>query len=299
MLSVAAFRRLAFVTAVFAYLQIALGGVVRVTGSGLGCPDWPLCHGRPYPPADVHSIIEYSHRAVGSITGVLLVVTVVAAWLVFWRRRPVVAWIATASLVAIGAEGVLGGVVVFQELASWLVLVPLGLAMIILGCLLATAILSLPAAPGVRDRVAPLAAAATYVLLLTGSTVVASGADDGCHSWPLCGGGFAPSFAGADAFTMLHRGAVLIIGVLLVYALQKAIRRAETRPVAIATLIVFALQVAVGAGAALTDAALFNGLHVAIATLVWAGILSVALLNLPRADGAPSLARLAVDKRPA
>lgn len=299
MLSVAAFRRLAFVTAVFAYLQIALGGVVRVTGSGLGCPDWPLCHGRPYPPADVHSIIEYSHRAVGSITGVLLVVTVVAAWLVFWRRRPVVAWIATASLVAIGAEGVLGGVVVFQELASWLVLVHLGLAMIILGCLLATAILSLPAAPGVRDRVAPLAAAATYVLLLTGSTVVASGADDSCHSWPLCGGGFAPSFAGADAFTMLHRGAVLIIGVLLVYALQKAIRRAETRPVAIATLIVFALQVAVGAGAALTDAALFNGLHVAIATLVWAGILSVALLNLPRADGAPSLARLAVDKRPA
>lgn len=299
MLSVAAFRRLAFVTAVFAYLQIALGGVVRVTGSGLGCPDWPLCHGRPYPPADVHSIIEYSHRAVGSITGVLLVVTVVAAWLVFWRRRPVVAWIATASLVAIGAEGVLGGVVVFQELASWLVLVHLGLAMIILGCLLATAILSLPAAPGVRDRVAPLAAAATYVLLLTGSTVVASGADDSCHSWPLCGGGFAPSFAGADAFTMLHRGAVLVIGVLLVYALQKAIRRAETRPVAIATLIVFALQVAVGAGAALTDAALFNGLHVAIATLVWAGILSVALLNLPRADGAPSLARLAVDKRPA
>jgi len=298
MLSVAAFRRLAFVTAVFAYLQIALGGVVRVTGSGLGCPDWPLCHGRPYPPADVHSIIEYSHRAVGSITGVLLVVTVVAAWLVFWRRRPVVAWIATASLVAIGAEGVLGGVVVFQELASWLVLVHLGLAMIILGCLLATAILSLPAAPGVRDRVAPVAVAATYVLLLTGSTVVASGADDGCHSWPLCGGGVAPSFAGADAFTMLHRGAVLVIGVLLVYALQKAFRRAETRPVAIATLIVFALQVAVGAGAALTDAALFNGLHVAIATLVWAGILSVALLNLPRADGAPSLARLAVDKRP-
>jgi heme A synthase len=98
---------------------------------------------------------------------------------------------------------------------------------------------------------------------------------------------------------MLHRGAVLIIGVLLVYVLQRAIRRAETRPVAIATLIVFLLQVAVGAGAALTDAALFNGLHVAIATLVWAGILSVALLNLPRADGAPSLARLAVDKRPA
>jgi heme A synthase len=299
MLSVVAFRRLAFTTALFAYLQIALGGVVRVTGSGLGCPDWPLCHGRPYPPADVHSIIEYSHRTVGTITGVLLIVTVVAAWVVFWRRRPAVAWIATASLVAIGAEGVLGGVVVFNELASWLVLIHLGLAMVILGCLLATAILALPAAQGVADRLAPLAAAATFVLLLTGSTVVASGADDACHAWPLCGSGFTPSFAGVDAFTMLHRGAVLIVGLLLVYALLGAIRRPHTRVVAIATLVVFALQVAVGAGAALTDAALFNGLHVAIATLVWAGVLSVALLNLPRADRAPALSRLAVDKRPA
>lgn len=299
MLSVAAFRRLAFVTAFFAYLQIALGGVVRVTGSGLGCPDWPLCHGRPYPPADVHSIIEYSHRAVGSITGVLLIVTVVAAWLVFARRRPVVAWIATTSLLAIGAEGVLGGVVVFNELSSWLVLVHLGLAMIILGCLLATAIMSLPASPGVRDRVAPIAAAATFMLLLTGSTVVASGADESCHSWPLCGTGFAFSFAGADAFTMLHRGAVLVLGALLVYALYCAIRRPHTRGVAIATLIVFGLQVAVGAGAALTDAALFNGLHVAIATLVWAGILSVALLNLARTDRAPALSHLAVGSRTA
>ena len=73
------FRRLAVLTAVFAYAQIALGGVVRVSGSGLGCPDWPLCHGRPYPPADAHAIIEYSHRAVGSVTGVLIIATVIFA----------------------------------------------------------------------------------------------------------------------------------------------------------------------------------------------------------------------------
>jgi len=70
---VALFRRVAVLTAVFAYLQIALGGLVRVSGSGLGCPDWPLCHGRPYPPADLHAIIEYSHRAVGTVTGVLII----------------------------------------------------------------------------------------------------------------------------------------------------------------------------------------------------------------------------------
>ena len=97
MVSAAVFRRLAFLTAFFAYLQIALGGVVRVTDSGLGCPDWPLCHGRPYPAADIHSIIEYSHRTVGTITGLLLIATVITAWVVFRRTRPLVAWLATAS----------------------------------------------------------------------------------------------------------------------------------------------------------------------------------------------------------
>jgi heme A synthase len=295
------FRRLAFTTAIFAYLQIALGGVVRVTGSGLGCPDWPLCHGRPYPPADIHSIIEYSHRTVGTLTGLLLIATVVLAWIVFRQRRPLVAWLATGSLVAIAAEGALGGVVVANELAPWLVLIHLGLAMIILGFLLATAVLSLPAAPGVPRlrRRTVLAAAATYVLLLTGSTVVASNADASCHSWPLCGGGFALDFSGASAFTMLHRGAVLVIGVLIIYVAITALRQPAVRAAGLATLVVFALQVAVGAGAALTDGPFFNGMHVAIATLVWAGMLSIALLTLPRTDRLRELSRLAVEKRPA
>src|SRR5450756_3148064 len=109
------------------YLQIALGGVVRVSGSGLGCPDWPLCHGRPYPPANLHAIIEYSHRAVGTVTGVLIIATVITAWVVWRARRPAVAWLATASLIGVAGEGALGGVVVVNELASWLVLIHLGL----------------------------------------------------------------------------------------------------------------------------------------------------------------------------
>src|SRR6266581_322411 len=167
MVSIGLFRRVAFLTAFFAYLQIALGGVVRVTGSGLGCPDWPLCNGRPYPAADIHSIIEYSHRTVGTVTGVLLIATVVLAWLVYRQRRPLIAWLATGSLVAIAAEGGLGGVVVVNELASW---------------------------PGLAHsgfrRLAAAGAVATYLLLLTGSAVVAARADEGCHSWPMCGNGF-------------------------------------------------------------------------------------------------------------
>jgi heme A synthase len=303
-MGVAAFRRLALVTAVFAYLQIALGGVVRVSGSGLGCPDWPLCHGRPYPPADLHAIVEYSHRAVGSVTGVLIIATVVLAWIVFRSRRPIVAWLATASLIGVVGEGILGGVVVANELAPWLVVVHLGLAMMILGFLVATAVMAgLPSA-GVPDRgyrrLAAIATALTYVLLLTGSAVVGSGADQGCQAWPLCGGGFAADFGGTNAFTMLHRGAVLVIGIVIAYVLVVAIRRCGASSAigrtAIATIGVFAVQVAIGAVAAVTDGALFNGLHVALATLVWSGVLTCALLTLPRADRVNQLSHLAVEQ---
>ena len=304
MSSVVLFRRVSVLTAVFAYLQIALGGLVRVSGSGLGCPDWPLCQGRPYPPANLHSIIEYSHRTVGAITGLLLVATVVGAWVVFRHRRPVVAWLATASLVAYGTEGLLGALVVFGELPSWLVAVHLGMAMIIIGCLIATAVMSMPESPGVVDagfkRLAIVAAAATYVMLLTGSTVVASAADESCNTWPLCGSGFALDFSGANAFTMLHRGTVLVVSLLLLHVLTKAIRRWSAvdgmRILAMGTLFVLVLQVIVGAASALTDGALANGLHVALGTLVWSGVITTALLTVPRADRQPVPAQLRTER---
>jgi len=91
-----------------------------------------------------------------------------------------------------------------------------------------------------------------------------------------------------------------VIGALIVYVAIRAIRRWGMRsPVglsAIVALVVLALQVAVGAAAALTDGALFNGLHVAIATLVWSAVLTFALVTLARTDHSAELSRLAVER---
>ena len=52
--------------------QISLGGFVRVTGSGLGCPDWPLCYGKIIPPMNYHTLIEWGHRTSGALLGLLI-----------------------------------------------------------------------------------------------------------------------------------------------------------------------------------------------------------------------------------
>src|SRR5437763_15729283 len=214
------FRGLSLATAVVTYALVVLGGVVRVSGSGLGCPDWPLCHGRVLPPLDLHAIIEYSHRTTASLTSVLVVVTAVVAWLA-WRNRRDLVIPATVAVGLLAVQVALGAITVRLELPPMIVLAHLATAMALLGAVCVTAVSALLPEPAMRsDRISirwtGLAAGATFVLILSGSLVVGSGASGACNAWPLCGGGFSLTFDGSPSIQLLHRALAGLVGVLVV-----------------------------------------------------------------------------------
>jgi heme A synthase len=308
------FRALAGITALSGYLQIVLGGLVRVSGSGLGCPDWPTCYGKPYPPPTFHALVEYSHRANGALFGLLVILTVVAGlWLYRGRRTPITG-LTVATLLTVVVEGLLGWQVVANLLAPVLVLVHLAIALVILALMVAIFILAAPPRSAAYldrsfARLAVFAAGLTYVMLLTGSSVVATNADLVCKSWPLCGGGFTPDFSGVAFFAILHRLTVGAVSLLLVYFLTAALRRYRAIPavrlVAGATTVALALQIALGALVAVTDEqALLQGGHVVLASAIWAGVVALAVIALrPASGGAAQIGDdslvTALERRPA
>ena len=290
-----AFRALSVATALVTYALVVLGGVVRVSGSGLGCPDWPLCHGRLLPPLDVHAIIEYSHRTTASLTSALVVLTAVVAW-VAWRKRRDIVVPATVALVLLVVQVLLGAITVRLELPPMIVLAHLATAMALLAavCVTATTVWFPDNASNARRaRTAPLASAGgAGVLILSGSLVVGSGASGSCNAWPLCGRGFSLAFDGYPAIQLLHRGLAAAVGLMIIAILLALLNRYReeraVRATVALTLAALAFQVAVGAAVVtLHLPAALRGLHLALASAVWAGTVVLAVIadRLPAARG--------------
>src|SRR6266704_1978678 len=144
------FQRLALCTTAITYLLILVCGLVRASGAGLGCPDWPRCFGSWVPPASAAELppqferslfnptlmwTEYLNRLLGVTVGFLIFATFISAWR-HHRREPRIFWTTVAALLLTGFQGWLGGRVVANELSAWIVTVHLIVALVIVQLLL-------------------------------------------------------------------------------------------------------------------------------------------------------------------
>jgi len=304
------YRILAIVTAVAIYALIIAGAVVRVSGSGLGCPDWPTCHGTLAPPFDkgVTSIIEYTHRAVATISGIPIFLTGLFAWLNYRRVK----WIivpATIMLPLLVVEIGLGRFVVLSELQPELVVIHLVTALTILACAVTIAVYAsqhsgqatatssvinpdtgLKGTPAQIRRLI-ITLAALFVVLTIGAMVVASNTSLACPEWPICNTGLGviitppPDLSPAIWFHLAHRYSVALFSLWLGWVVYRTLKEQGNIPAmrawAIVLGVLFALQVSIGATQVLLQKpAWLRAAHLGVAAGVWAALVVLTLLNV-------------------
>jgi heme A synthase len=267
--------RLAWAAVVAVFFLMTLGNVVSATGSGLACPDWPLCHGSLIPPLRLDVLIEYSHRLAALAATVLIVATTVLA--LRGSRAPGVrrlAWLLPALL---AAQIALGGITVLLKLPHLISTAHLVNALLILAGLIVLARGLQSAAPArVGDeRLRRLARVGLIVLLVQlalGGYVRHSGAGLACPDFPLCSGDLLPTqwLAGVH---WVHRWlGVLLLGLFVHVAVTG--RTIATRLVA----ALAGLQVALGIATVLLQLTpIVRATHAAVGYSIWAVLVWVSV----------------------
>ena len=307
------FQKLAAATVMTAILLVTIGVIVRATGSGMGCPDWPLCHGQIIPPLnDPQAWIEWVHRTVAVVIGFEVLGLAILAFRDLRGRRTLVA-ASVAAVLLVGFQAWLGretvrlgnsGESVTAHLASAMALV--GLLVWILARSLYPARLSGHGSQRFT-LVAALGAGSVYALLLFGSQVTATSQWIVFPDWPLMNGTLVPALTDANAAHVLHRWVAAVVGVIVAGVFIAAWRRRPrprgiVRLAAIAALL-FPIEAVVGGVQILTGLPGWaQTLHLALATVIWAVLVALVAISYLEARSAPeatATATAASARRPA
>lgn len=216
------FRWFALASFVSMIVIVLTGAAVRLTGSGLGCPDWPTCFkGRVTGSMSIHPFIEYGNRMVTIALVVVIGATFAAAWLREERRKDLL-WLAGALILGVVADAVLGAFVVYSKLNPYLVSLHmlLSLAMVVLGATLyhhSKYVYGPEARADLRDpyfrNLARLLWVPFVVLVVTGTATTGSGPHAGSAQGQLHARRLP--FALSSAAWVHSLAAVLFIGLVL------------------------------------------------------------------------------------
>lgn len=293
------FQRFLIITIFATFVLVIIGGTVRATDSGLGCPDWPQCHGQWIPPAEKHTLIEFSHRTAASVVGFLFLGVTFFAFK-NERRDKLVFWLAFTAGIVLLWQIILGGITVKNELPAEVVALHLGTAMTFMALLITTATISIahrrevspiPGAVGSAfTRMALLTAATTFVTLVLGSYISGTEASLACSGWPLCNGSLVPGGDSDVGLHFLHRLVAGLLGLFMLATIYLAIEERRPRVLIITSIVAgvaYVAQAIVGAANIWTElAAGVVVAHLSLAALLWCAMVTIAALSyyLPGRD---------------
>jgi heme A synthase len=189
-------------TLFLAMIQVTLGVIVRVTDSGLACPDWPLCHGKLVPEFDFNILLEYTHR----LSAALLMLTIFSTTFITYKilkHNKIAIFAVTGATITVICAAILGGITVISKLDWWSVPSHLALAEILILFLSIsnTAIWfgdfndhSIWKNLLIKHRIMlSTTLFSIFILIVYGALMVAKGYGSSCGTWPLCNGELIPT----------------------------------------------------------------------------------------------------------
>lgn len=267
---------------------IGTGGAVRLTGSGLGCSEWPLCTPGslvPTPELGIHGLIEFGNRTISGPLLLAAILVVVLTWRIRAQRRDlsVLSWVV---LVLVLLQAFVGGVIVWEELRAVLVGFHYTVSLIIV-CVTAAYLARMYEQAGPRELAVPKAfAILTHVTTLVMAVLIFVGVlttSAGPHS-----GDKNVVRDGFDATLLSHfhawpgYAALAMVILITIWAVMKHLRTAGWSVTLLALLVV---QIAVGIFQARTGLPpLLVGVHMVLASIT-AAALTVLVLRLKRPTG--------------
>jgi cytochrome c oxidase assembly protein subunit 15 len=303
------YRLLTLLSCIGMFLVLIAGVLVTNTGSSRGCgTDWPLCNGRFVPAYTVESMVEYSHRALSGLVGLLVGATFLVTR--FWkpaRRKENVLYAGGALLFTV-MQAALGAMAVVWQQSSIVLALHFGISLFAFTCtwLLYTLVKrqTLPDGQGIAQSVQvkpqststslPKAVFRSIVAVLVycygvvylGAYIRHTSSGGACEGWPLCNGQIVPELSGSTAVAFAHRIAALLL-LVLVAILVRYVRRvagntSELTSIGNKALVLVLLQVLSGGLLSLTlsnqDVYIFTGLlHTVIISALFSMLVLLAI----------------------